>query len=348
MKIVHTINSLAMGGAENLVLLELLELNRRGHDTTVVTLWPGEYNMTKRFESAGLNVRSLSNAKYRSIPEYVKLIKSLDPDVLHTHLYPSLLYGNVAQAIGGPFRFFHTEHNTTNNRRKFYLWPFDVGMYLQLKKLICISKGVLTATTQWNPLLREGKAIVIENTFSPSEQKKCYERQGNRIRLLSVGRLVHDKNYPLQLRLLQSLPNLELDIFGDGPLRQELEEMAVSLNIAPRVRFMGIHPNLAQHYRDYDAYLHTATLEGFGLVVAEAMSAGLPVFVPNIPGVSAVVGDAGYIYASDCLPDLRSIIEKVFCKDASELEMIGMRAIQASRRFSIQGHVDKLEKLYLG
>lgn len=348
MKIVHTINSLAMGGAEKLVLLEMLELNRRGHDTTVITLWPGEHNMTKRFQNSGLKVISLSGAKYYSIPEYIRIIKSLAPDILHTHLYPALLYGNVAHSITGPFRLFHTEHNTTNNRRRLYLWPFDVGMYIKLNHLICISEGVLVATKKWNPLLREGKAVVIENAIEPSMQKKEFTNCSDIIRLISVGRLVNDKNYHLQLRLVESLPNLELDIYGDGPLRNELENLASALNITSRVRFMGISPNLIKLYKNYDGYLHTATLEGFGLVVAEAMSAGLPTFVPDIPGVREVVGDAGFLYPANSMTDLQAIVETVFQNSKQELERVGVRAIEASQRYSIERHVDKLEKLYKG
>lgn len=335
-----------MGGAETLVLLETLELEKRGHETTVVTLSPGEYNMTRRFEAAGLQVHTLSQKKHQSIPEYVNLIRLLAPDVVHTHLYPALLYGNIARATAGPFRFFHTEHNTTNNRRKFYLWPFDVGMYLQLSSLICISEGVLKSTTHWNPFLRNGKAVLIENTFPPSEPKVSYTRKDSRIRMISVGRLVHDKNYDLQLRLLQSCQNIDLDIFGDGPLKDELERLATSLGLTSRVRFMGIKSDLSAVYKNYDGYLHTATLEGFGLVVAEAMSAGLPTFVPNIPGVREVVGGAGFTYAPNCLSDLRTTIEKAFAKSDHELEKMGMCAIQSSQKFSLKRHVDKLEALY--
>lgn len=346
MRIVHTINSLAMGGAETLVLLELAELKRRGHEVSVITLESGDFTMTGRFRHAELTRYQLTKPRYFSIREYLDLINAIDPDILHTHLFPAFLYGNIARAKSRKLKFIHTEHNTSNNRRKPYLWPLDIGMYVLPDKLICISEGVLKATKLWNPFLRLKQAVVIENAVNPSRRKVNYQRSAGRLRLVSVGRLVTDKNFDLQLRLVHESKNIELDIFGDGPLGGHLTRLAAALKISDRVRLRGIHHNLGEIYYKYDGYLHTATLEGFGLVVAEAMSAGLPTFVPNIPGVSEVVGDFGFVYSSGNLGSLKTVIEDAYTKTPEEMAEVGVRAIRASSRFSIESHVDKLERVY--
>jgi glycosyltransferase involved in cell wall biosynthesis len=113
--------------------------------------------------------------------------------------------------------------------------------------------------------------------------------------IVFVGRLSKEKGLRvlLQAWLLASgsLPNMELVIAGDGPMRAELE----SLN-CPRVRFVGWvdEPRLTKLLlRSRAVVLPTQSYETFGRVIIEAMSAGVPVLASDIATPAEVVGEVG-------------------------------------------------------
>ncbi|MDD5749186.1 MAG: glycosyltransferase [Patescibacteria group bacterium] len=108
---------------------------------------------------------------------------------------------------------------------------------------------------------------------------------------LTVSRLVPVKNIALQIQALAKLPKEEkvkLVIVGDGPQRQELMELAVKLRVKDRIEFALWQENLAGFYQTADCFLLSSDSEGYGVAVAEAVVAGLPVIMTD-------VGCAGYL-----------------------------------------------------
>jgi len=79
--------------------------------------------------------------------------------------------------------------------------------------------------------------------------------------------------------LLEQHPGYTLDIVGDGPARESLERLAERLGIAEHVRIRGFMDRhaLGRIYRDYDAFVTASTIETQGIVLLEAMAAGLPI-----------------------------------------------------------------------
>jgi glycosyltransferase involved in cell wall biosynthesis len=114
---------------------------------------------------------------------------------------------------------------------------------------------------------------------------------------LAVGRLAKEKNQGFLLsafaHILPNLPNARLVLVGEGDDRQRLERLAHSLGIRDRVRFVGAVPHEAvgDYYQAADLFLFPSTSETQGIVVLEALAAGLPVV--------AVTSDA----AADLLSD---------------------------------------------
>jgi glycosyltransferase involved in cell wall biosynthesis len=86
---------------------------------------------------------------------------------------------------------------------------------------------------------------------------------------------------------------LTLDMYGEGELRDNLQELAVKLNISDIVSFKGWINNeiLYDLYPNYDIMIMPSLSESFGVAALEASSAGLPVIASNIGGVPEVVKD---------------------------------------------------------
>lgn len=134
----------------------------------------------------------------------------------------------------------------------------------------------------------------IKNQIQPIQP---VQPQKNRpIKLLTVGRLVAQKNIPLLLKACQKLkqtsPTLfTLDIVGQGPLENELKTQVKKLGLENQVRFCGWleKKELMQKYLASDLFALTSTEEGMPNVILEAMTCGLPVVTTNVRGSNELV-----------------------------------------------------------
>lgn len=114
--------------------------------------------------------------------------------------------------------------------------------------------------------------------------------------LLYVGRLAAEKQIELLKPLVERVPGVRLALVGDGPARGALQALFAGLP----VRFMGYlsGERLSQAYASADLFVFPSALESFGLVVTEAMAAGLPVVASRVGGVPEVIqeGVTGYTF----------------------------------------------------
>ena len=108
-----------------------------------------------------------------------------------------------------------------------------------------------------------------------------YEAREDVKNFLYVGRLIGVKNLKLLIEVFNDLPDLELTIAGEGPLRGELESIASS-----NIHFIGYVPNteLSRIYKEHDVFVLPSLSEPWGLVVEEALNNGCPVLLSDVVG----------------------------------------------------------------
>jgi len=119
--------------------------------------------------------------------------------------------------------------------------------------------------------------------------------------IANVGRLHPDKDQATLLRgFATALPNLPegslLTIIGRGLLEDELKRMATQLGIADSVRFPGQVPDVRNYFRAFDLFVLSSNHEPFGMVLLEAMVAGVPVMATDCGGAPEVVGDSMMLF----------------------------------------------------
>lgn len=148
-------------------------------------------------------------------------------------------------------------------------------------------------------------------------------------RLLSVGRIVHQKGLDLAMQALGGLKELawEWRIAGDGPQMQVLRSLANELGIADRVHFLGwqSREQLIKAYEQANVFLFPSRHEGMPNAMLEAMASGLPVIASCIAGSEELVLNdrTGYLVASEDVESLRTALRK-FLIDPALREQMGV------------------------
>ena len=155
-------------------------------------------------------------------------------------------------------------------------------------------------------------------------------------KLISIGRLESQKNYPLIFQALENT-NFQLDIYGEGSQKQELYELAKDLNI--KVNFMGILNNekLIRELTKYQYYLTASTYEGNPKSVLEAMLSGCIVIASNIKNHIEFLNDSNaLLFKSDNLQDLKNALNKIKEKiDLKELKSNSISTVKTGYNLNI-------------
>jgi len=133
--------------------------------------------------------------------------------------------------------------------------------------------------------------------------------------VVTIARLVKHKNIENLIQAFEKVvyfkPTTQLIIIGDGPERQKLSELAEDLNIQNNVHFTGRLSNPYPVLHNSDLFVLPSKWEGFGMVVVEALTLGVPVIASNIDGGPRHIlenGEYGILVKPDSVADLAESI----------------------------------------
>lgn len=215
---------------------------------------------------------------------------------------------------------------------------------------------VLTpSTTLQHELVRHGVTSPVEYLSNGIDRrvvaaKRRYELTG---RLLHAGRLGHEKNVDQAIRafalVLERFPDHTLDIVGDGPAKEGLERLVERLGLTGRVRLPGFMDRraLGRIYREYDAFITASTIETQGIVLLEAMTAGLPIVGVRALAVPELVrhGRDGLLVAPGDESAFADAIAQLLA-DESLRARFGAACREDVRPHALESVVSRLEDIY--
>ena len=162
----------------------------------------------------------------------------------------------------------------------------DIGMFQSYLRRILYPKavGLIVQTARAFKMAHSrtlnDRICIVPN---PIAMRPLAQEEGRRNIILSVGRLISTKNHDRLIRIFASLEenDWELIIVGDDAQKQqnhaELSGIAKQLGVSDRVHLVGPQSNVQQFYDKAKIFAFTSSSEGYPNVVAEALSAGLPV-----------------------------------------------------------------------
>lgn len=163
--------------------------------------------------------------------------------------------------------------------------------------------------------------------------------------VLLASRLAREKNVELVFSALAALddPSVHLVLAGDGPERGNLESAAKAAGIAAQTHFLGHVPReaLPDVYASADAFVFPSTTETQGLVLAEALVAGLPVVAVDTPAMRDVLAEDGRLVAAD-----PSAMAEALRVTLAERRSQQSAARLAQRRFSLELQTRRIVAIY--
>ena len=139
----------------------------------------------------------------------------------------------------------------------------------------------------------------------------------------TIGRLAPDKDQKTLIsafaQIQPSLPNAKLVIMGDGALESDLKQQIQTLNLADQVILSGFVPQAFRYIKALDIFTLPSTVEPFGRVLIEAMTAKVPLIATRVDGIPEVVGDSGIIVDPGKPDQLASAMLDLATKKPQEL-----------------------------
>jgi glycosyltransferase involved in cell wall biosynthesis len=242
----------------------------------------------------------------------VRRLRRERPDAVLSFLPLANVLGQAAALAGGVRRRVISHRMPANTaspllRRLDSLWA-RLGIYT---RVVAVS-GAVRDTCRHYPARLRARTVVVYNgirDWQPSRlsREDARRRLGvpdGKMALVAVGRFVAQKNYPFMLRLAQRLPGAVLLIAGDGVLRPQIEQAIAQLGIGDRVRLLGNvrRPDIPDLLAAADVFIQTSTYEGQSNSVLEALQAGVPVVVHDVPEQRETIADDDGAVAGALVP----------------------------------------------
>lgn len=359
MKILFVITGLGVGGAEKVVTSLADELAERSHEV-VVAYMTGEALVTPK--NKNIKLINLNMSSTISLPiaylKLRKLIKKLQPDVVHSHLVHANIMSRLIRLTTPVPKLITSAHNTNEEGQ------LRILAYRLTDKLATVSTNVSQEAVDafiQQKAVKKGRMLALYNSISTSEFsfsqdnrdniRKEFKVDAKTVLFLAVGRLDASKDYPNLLKafseITKSNPKVRLAIAGDGPLLKDLNNLTHKLGLESKVLFLGIRHDIPALMSAADIFVLSSAWEGFGLVVAEAMSCQRIVVATDCGGVKEVVGDAGFLVLPKDTQLLADTIKKALKLNDSEKLELGEKARQRILdNYSLSSTTDKWISLY--
>jgi glycosyltransferase involved in cell wall biosynthesis len=284
-------------GGQSQALEALSGLLRRGQDAQLLAVRGGA--LAQRARDAGVPTIEVepTRKRWRAATALRLLLRAAPPDVVHANESHALTAAWLARA--------HRRTTLVAARRLAYPIqqnPISLARYRAAHRIFAISDFVAHSVID-SGIPAERVVVVREGIEIPpplTAAKRLVARQtwnfaDDEIVLGCIGYLLPEKGQELLVRALPAIcaavPRVRLLLAGDGPLRAQLESLALQLGIRDRIVFAGFVERIANVYAALDVFVFPSLAEPSGTSLLAAMAAALPVAAVARGGVPEYVED---------------------------------------------------------
>lgn len=286
MKICFAVSAMESGGAERVVSTLSNELSNRGYDVTIVMVSATfkkcyyELNTDVKLIALCENALKASNP-FKRVKELRRFILNENPDVVIAFLPHVCVYTWLALKNSN-IPYILSERNDPNQ----YSFIYKV----LIRKAFSKANACVFQThdaLKWYRNVQKDTDKVIYNIVGLTYIPKIGSNVNKKKSVLFVGRLDPQKNYVMLLRVfkrfLNNNPDYILDVYGDGPDREQFLELIKALKLRESVVYHG--KSSSWHEDEYNAgmFVSTSDYEGMSNSLEEAATLGIPCVATNCP-----------------------------------------------------------------
>lgn len=338
------------GGAETITVGACNGLNE--YENIVVTLFPmnhfGEELKCDKFIC--FNLKSLY-ALPLGLFKFRKLIKTEKPDIVHTHLFwPTIIARCTVPKRIPLVTTIHAFIATSVEYKHWFIFYLDKLTYRFRKSIIAADAGGAVKEYFSFLKLKPYKSYTLYSFVDIKRFDIAHVKPrlpSPTLRVISVGALRLQKNYSFLIdafALLQQYP-IELHIYGNGNLQQELQEKIDQSGA--KVILKGENINIDQIIPQYDLYVMASSYEGFSLSVLEAMALKMPLLLSDISSFREQADEIATFFSLTDVHELKDKILALSLKTTAELDLMGEKGyLKAINNFTLDKHLETLRIIY--
>ncbi|HCG94725.1 MAG TPA: glycosyl transferase [Halieaceae bacterium] len=227
----------------------------------------------------------------------IRILRAEKPDLVHIHSRRGAdIYGGLAARIVGIPAILSRR---VDNKESWLLSPFKYALY---GRVIVISKAigsVLVACGVDASKIKTVRSAVNANAYSTEVDKDWFESEfslpSNAKTLGVIAQLIPRKGHKYLLNIVPHLfdahPQLQVLIFGQGPLATELTSRVAQAEFEGRVKMAGFRDDLHRIFPNLYAVVHPAEREGLGVALLQASASGVPVVAARAGGIPEIILD---------------------------------------------------------
>ena len=350
MKIVFTLASLGSGGAERVVSLLANKMAEQGHQVEIICLkFNDVYYKLHPDVKVTLAMKQTKN-RITEVSWLRKYVKQEKPDVVIAFTEGVYCF-TIAALLGTKIPVIASERldpsamTWKRNLLKRLLLPYADWLVVQTKTIKdYFPKNIQKKTSIiFNPVKDEALASSIENGKLKIENSK-------RPRIISVARLYPQKNQEMMIRAFAKIadkyPDWELMIYGEGPLRVELEALVSSYKLQERVLLPGRTEKVIEELRKSKIFCLSSDYEGMSNSMIEAICVGLPVVSTKVSGTDELIQDGvnGLLVDIGDEQGMTDALEKLI-QDSKLMKKMGEANREKASLFQIETIVNEWMKL---
>ena len=360
------------GGAERLVIDICNELDKRNDIEVILLLLSNRNDFDKKTIAFDLSVinshlrLSLKGSNQADLKEFENTVNEFKPDIIHSHLFeaellsrwkvfPEITYvshchDNMSQISG-----FSKKKSIRKNITDFYEKQLLFKRYKDCNNnYIAISKDTDDYFSEVIPKSLKKNVFLLSNAIDFNRfyfEKRGKPKSDRKITAVCVGSLVDKKNQAFLIPIVSYLKikgyDCKIDVLGDGPNKTSLQSQIDSSNLNEKIILHGNVKNVEEFMRNAEFYIHTATYEPFGLVLLEAMAAGLPVISLDGKGNRDIIEHKknGFIFQNQNAEQFGNTLIKL-----KEIPNEYLRYVKEGHKYAsdydIKNYVDRLVNYY--
>ena len=338
------------------------QLNESLEDKGIKTVAAGHYTALEPFSFNHLRsplgyLKRLFRYWFFEVLAYRRLCKKIDfnnIDLIHTNSARNTIGCRLAKKYSLP-HVMHIREFGEKDFKCIKLMPNYIEflnrnstVFVSVSKSICDYWNRKGIDESKNRVIYDG---VNNRDIEPSPESK----RNDTLKMLIVGGVVKTKGQHLAVQAIGLLPepvrrNVHLDVYGWGNAEyiKDMKQYAINHGYANNIEFKGAVNDIHQRLKYYDVGLMCSRSEGFGLVTAEYMHAGLGVIASNSGACPEIVDDGvtGLLFESGNPEDLAKCIQ-LFYNDRNLLESCGMAAKQkAKQKYTDEINSQNIRELY--